>query len=74
MEVCISKWWGFKFADEKCQYWLNETAQTLISPNYDFPIKEYDHNLECVWIISADTGMYITLVIHDFYVNIYKYI
>ena len=57
------------FADEKCQYWLNETAQTLTSPNYNFGIGKYDHNLECTWIISADIGSYVTLYIHEFYVN-----
>ena len=59
----------FSFVDEKCQYWLNETAQTLTSPNFDFPIEKYDHNLDCMWIISADIGSYITLQIHEFWVN-----
>ena len=59
----------FQFVDEKCQYWLNETAQTLTSPNFDLPNQKYDHNLECMWIISADIGSYITLEIHNFYVK-----
>ena len=58
-----------QFLAEKCQYWLNETAQTLTSPNYNFGIGKYDHNLECTWIISADIGSYVTLYIHEFYVN-----
>ena len=58
----------FQFLAEKCQYWLNETAGTLTSPNFDSGIKKYDHNLECLWIISADLGSYITLEIHNFYV------
>ena len=60
-----------KFLAEKCQYWLNETAQTLTSPNYNFGIGKYDHNLECIWIINADIGSYITLYIHEFYVIMY---
>ena len=59
----------FQFVAEKCQYWFNETAQTLTSPNYDSAIEKYDHNLECMWIISADIGSYITLEIHNFYVK-----
>ena len=48
---------------------MNEAAQTLTSPNYNFGIRKYDHNLECIWIITADIGSYITLYIHEFYVN-----
>ena len=52
--VLQSQYIYFCFIDDHCQYWLNETAGTLISPNYYF-------NLNCTWNINADQGFYINL-------------
>ena len=51
------------------------TAGTLTSPNYlSKSTQNYDHNLNCTWILNADPGFYITLEIEDFMVNNYMFI
>ena len=52
---------------------MNKADGTLTSPNFgkndlgDYP--DYDHNLNCTWILNADQGYYITLEIEIFWVN-----
>ena len=71
--LCIN----FYFVDDHCQYWLNEADETLTSPNYgvnDIGYKtEYDHNLNCTWILTADPEFYITLEIQHFEVSYYNH-
>ena len=61
------------FIDDHCQYWLNKADGTLTSPNFGNNAvgysQEYDHNLNCTWILNADQGFYITLEIDYFSVN-----
>ena len=46
------------------------TAGTLTSPNYiSKSTQNYDHNLNCTWILNADQEFYITLEIDSFGVN-----
>ena len=69
----LSQYIHFYFIGDHCQYWLNKTDGTLTSPNFgisDFgQYQYYDHNLNCIWILNADQGYYITLEIVDFMVN-----
>ena len=61
--------------DDHCQYWLNKTDGILTSPNlgvlthFGYYTGNYDHNLNCTWILNADQGYYITLEIDYFEVN-----
>ena len=52
---------------------MNKADGTLTSPNFGVNdlgnYKEYDHNLNCTWILNADQGLYITLEIDYFRVN-----
>ena len=69
----LSQYIHFYFIGDHCQYWLNKTDGTLTSPNFgisDFgQYQYYDHNLNCIWILNADQGYYITLEIEYFKVN-----
>ena len=69
----LSQYIDFYFIDDHCQYWLNKADGTLTSPNFgvnDYgSYQYYDHNLNCIWILNADQGYYITLEIVDFMVN-----
>ena len=56
------------FLDDHCQYWLNETAGMLTSPNFA-NYGEYDHNLNCTWILHANEGFYVTIKIEHFFVS-----
>ena len=60
---CITSY----FIDDHCQYWLNEVDRTLTSPNYGVNDLEYevnyDHNLNCTWLLTAGQEFYITLEI-----------
>ena len=58
----LSQYIHFYFIDDHCQYWLNKEAGAITSSNYD-------HNLNCTWILKADQGYYITLEIEHFKVN-----
>ena len=51
-----------------CKFWLNITAGTLTSPNQADSsfASNYDHNLNCTWMIVAEDGFYITLEIDYF--------
>ena len=64
---------NFCFIDDHCQYWLNKVDGTLKSPNHGKNAlgnyQNYNHNLNCTWIINADQGLYITLEIDYFRVN-----
>ena len=64
---------NFCFIDDYCQYWLNKADGTLTSPNFGVndlgEYKNYDHNLNCTWILNTDHGYYITLEIEFFDVN-----
>ena len=63
----------FYFIDDHCQYWLNEADGTLTSPNFGVNdlgyYQNYDHDLNCTWILNAAQGYYITLEIEFFMVN-----
>ena len=63
----------FYFIDDHCQYWLNEADGTLTSPNFGVNdlgyYHNYDHDLNCTWILNAAQGYYITLEIEYFTVN-----
>ena len=63
----------FYFIDDHCQYWLNEADGTLTSPNFGVNdlgyYHNYDHDLNCTWILNAAQGYYITLEIEFFVVN-----
>ena len=61
------------FIGDHCQYWLNKTDGTLTSPNFGVTeggfYRKYSNNLNCIWIINADHGFYITIEIEYFDVN-----
>ena len=64
---------NFYFIDDHCQYWMNKEGGTLRSPNFGKNAigyyHNYDHNLNCTWILNADQGFYITLEFDYFRVN-----
>ena len=69
----LSQYIHFYFIGDHCQYWLNKTDGTLTSPNFGvteagFHLR-YSNNLNCIWIINADHGFYITIEIEYFDVN-----
>ena len=61
------------FIDDHCQYWFNKADGTLTSPNFGInnlgKYQDYDHNLNCIWILDADQGFYINFEIDLFAVN-----
>ena len=64
LNVLHYKFINFYFIDEHCQYWLNMAAGTLRSQSLSsngYPA--YNHNLNCNWILNANTESYITLEI-----------
>ena len=69
----LSQCINFYFIDDHCQYWLNKADGTLTSPNFGVNdlgnYQDYNHNLNCTWILNTDQGYYITLEIEDFWVN-----
>ena len=67
---------NFYFIDDHCQYWLNKADGTLTSPNFKHTSNyhssyyhSYDHNLNCIWILNADQGFYLTLEFDFLMVN-----
>ena len=56
--------------DDHCQFWLDETAGSLTSPNFDGSFQLYGHNLNCIWTLNAIEGFYINLEIDFFRVCI----
>ena len=52
---------------------MNEADGTLTSPNFGVNdlgyYQNYDHDLNCTWILNAAQGYYITLEIEFFMVN-----
>ena len=66
----------FCLLENKCQYWLNETSRILTSPFFQMSTMtniQYNHNLNCTWILKAKQGFYVNFEIDYFWVNNDKY-
>ena len=60
----------FYSIDTECQYWLNETAGLLTSPNFETSSnQQYYNNLNCTWMLKAEQGSYINFEIDKFNVK-----
>ena len=47
------------YLDDKCQFWMDDSAKILTSPYFDGIGQRYYNNLNCTWLIKAEQGSYI---------------
>ena len=57
------------YLDDKCQFWLNDSAKILTSPYFDGINQRYSHNLNCTWMLKAEKGFYVNFEMEYFLVN-----
>ena len=50
--------------NDKCQYWLDETAGVLTSPYFDGFDQYYYNNLNCTWILKAEQGSFVNFEVN----------
>ena len=59
----------FYYQDDKCQFWLDDSAKILTSPYFDGIAQRYHHNLNCTWMLKAEQGSYVNFEIVYFKVK-----
>ena len=57
------------YLDDKCKFWLDDSAKILTSPYFDGIDQRYYHNLNCTWMLKAEQGSYINFEIEYFRVK-----
>ena len=55
--------------DDKCQFWLDDSAKVLTSPYFDGIDQPYYNNLNCTWILKAEQESYVNFEINTFWVK-----
>ena len=57
------------YLDDKCQYWLDDSAKVLTSPYFGGDNQRYYNNLNCTWMLKAEQGSYVNFEIVYFMVK-----
>ena len=57
------------YLDDKCQFWLDDSAKVLTSPYFDGNDQRYYNNLNCTWMLKAEQGYNVNFEINNLWVK-----